>query len=196
MLLLETATALRKFLAILLLFIQAYNLVGYRFVFDLLGRQANERMVQRLDKAQYNDADLVEVKVPLLLPYFYSWKDYERFDGEVEFNGVHYNYVKRKVSNDSLILLCIPNIQTAKVEQGQQDYFRLINDVQNNGASKKESPSSIVSKFLLSDYHPRTSDLSLTKLSEISFTFSKIWSESLRSTDFLHYPGQPPESNS
>ncbi|WP_276481393.1 hypothetical protein [Paraflavitalea pollutisoli] len=43
------------------------------------------------------------------LPYTANWDQYERVEGEIVVNGVYYTYVKRKISNNTLYLLCLPN---------------------------------------------------------------------------------------
>ncbi len=64
-------------------------------------------MVHQIDNDNYVDENLVEVKVPINMQYFANWKNYERCDGEIEYEGTHYNYVKRKLSNDTLSIASI-----------------------------------------------------------------------------------------
>jgi hypothetical protein len=66
-------------------------------------------MVSKLDKGHYTENELVEMKVPYHQLYFPNSQEYTRYDGEIDINGTHYNYVKRKFSNDTLYILCIPN---------------------------------------------------------------------------------------
>lgn len=75
----------------------------------------DQQFVEIADQQNYRNQDLVELKTVLHLPYFTSSGDYERIDGEIELEGVHYNYVKRKVSNDTLYLLCLPNEHKTKL---------------------------------------------------------------------------------
>ena len=63
---------------------------------------------QRLDKNEYDEAALFEIKVSLSIPYLNDWVDFERVDGELEHQGIHYKYVKRKIENGFLIVKCIP----------------------------------------------------------------------------------------
>lgn len=81
-----------------------------------------------MDNEQYNDDDLVEIKMPLNLPYMSSWGSYERVDGEIEFDGIHFNYVKRKVSNDTLYLMCLPNRIKTELYESLIDYSKQVND--------------------------------------------------------------------
>jgi hypothetical protein len=96
--------------------------------------------VQLVDKNQYNNKELVEVKIPMHLPYYSSWSDYERVDGQIEFNGTYYSYVKRKVTDDTLYILCLPNVVKTKLYAAQNDYSKHANDIpseKDSGSSKK-----------------------------------------------------------
>lgn len=121
---------LKHFVAILLLVIHLFNAGGYRLVFDHMEEAAGERMISRIDRQHYNDQDLLEIRVPVNLPYQTSWSDFERYDGEITLQGVHYNYVKRKLHNDTLILLCLPNTEKTKVFNARETFFSLVNDLQ------------------------------------------------------------------
>ena len=69
-------------------------------------------------------------------------------------NGMHYEYVKRKVQDGMLILKCIPNETKHRIVSARDDFFKLVNDLQqNNGGSKKQNaPNSTIQNNLLSDF--------------------------------------------
>ena len=89
---------MKRTAAILLLLILSFNWVGYRLLSNYLERYADSQMEASLDNNNYNEKDLVEIRIPLQLPYQTNWTDFQRYDGEVEINGIHYKYVKRKIS--------------------------------------------------------------------------------------------------
>ncbi len=60
-----------------------FNLAGYNIFFQYSIQKADERIVRQLDNNQYNDNQLIEVKVKLNLPYMSDWSGYERYDGEM-----------------------------------------------------------------------------------------------------------------
>ena len=99
----------KKIVAILFIKVYLLNLVGYSMLFDYFIHQTNKHTVQELDNGNYDESELFEIKVPLHLPYYTSLNEYERYDGEIELNGIHYNFVKRKIQDDTLYLLCLPN---------------------------------------------------------------------------------------
>jgi hypothetical protein len=90
--------------------------------------------VQQLDNHQYNDSELIEVKIALHTPYLSNWSDYERVDGEAEVNGLYYTYVKRKIHNDTLYLLCLPNKTKTQLNAARLEYANNVQDVPTNAA--------------------------------------------------------------
>jgi len=132
---------LKQCLAILLLAVHLFNLAGYSLLFDYYMQQSDQQLTQQLDNNEYNDSELIEVKIALHTPYLTSWSAYERVNGEVEANGVFYNYVKRKIHNDTLYLLCLPNENKTRLHAARIAYAGKVNDVpintKNTGALKK-----------------------------------------------------------
>jgi len=66
-------------------------------------------MEAAIDASNYNEADLISIKTKLNLPYYTGSGEFERVYGSVNVNGVEYEYVKRRVQNDTLELLCLPD---------------------------------------------------------------------------------------
>jgi hypothetical protein len=121
---------LKKIPAIFLLAIHLFNLGGYRLLFDMMEHQVGEGLVESIDHEQYDEHKLIEIRVPLNLQYHANWEDFERFDGEITISGVHYNYVKRKLHNDTLILLAIPNEVKTRLYNAKETFISLVNDMQ------------------------------------------------------------------
>jgi hypothetical protein len=113
---------LRTVLAILLLTVHVFALGGYRLVFDYFEERADQSLIQKIDDHHYSEADLVTIKIPLDLPYINNRSTFERFDGIIRINGVFYNYVKRKLFNDTLILQCIANFERSKLQKENNQY--------------------------------------------------------------------------
>jgi hypothetical protein len=152
----------RKPAAILLLVLFLFNWFGYRFLISFLEEKANVQLETQLDKNNFDESELVSVKIPA--HYFSGYvnaKDFERADGQVDIKGIIYNYVKVRVYNDSLEMLCIPNNDATALSSAKDNFFRLVNDLQHKGNkrtntsfSKNISPDYFAaSQFAVSDYH-------------------------------------------
>jgi len=116
-------------LVILLLIVYLFNMAGYFFLFGYFIGQSDKQLVQQIDNNQYSNGELIEIKLALHLPYITGSTDYERADGEVELNGIYYNYVKRRVDNDTLYLVCLPNKSKTTLYTARTDYARQANDI-------------------------------------------------------------------
>ena len=117
-----------------------FNLVGYRLVFSAIEDKATANLELKIAAGEYSDDQLVEISIPLNMPYF-SDKDYENVYGETDFNGEHYRFVKRKVSGNTLYLLCLPNIDKTKIANAENEFTKAVNDVPSNqpGSQQKNS---------------------------------------------------------
>ena len=184
---------MRRLTTIGIMIVFFFNLFGYRLLMNYWEARENEKLEARLDKHDYNDKDLIEVKIPIRLPYFYNWKEFERCDGEVELNGIQYKYVKRKVYNDSLILMCIPNAAQMKIHSARDQMFSLINDLQNNTNKKSDSSNPFTSfKNVLSDYDDNCQDWSFASISS-SFSYNAYITPHVMKAH-TSSPEQPPEA--
>ncbi|MEO7043849.1 MAG: hypothetical protein ABI091_00990 [Ferruginibacter sp.] len=104
-------------------------------------QKSDQQLEATLDRNSYDDSQLIELKVPLNLPYQTGWAEYQRYDGEVEVRGTLYKYVKRKVSNDTLYVMCITNTKKMELEIAKDNYFKISNDISQNSNSKKSDSS-------------------------------------------------------
>lgn len=185
---------LKKVFSILLLTLLLFNLFGYKMWFYYLQEQSEQQLITSLDKNEYNDADLVTIKVPITLPYFKSWSDFERYDGSIEIDGQHYNYVKRKVCNDTLVLLCIPNIDKSIITNAQTAYESLLNNghsAQNNKAG--ETPS--ILKLLMSEYSNDSYAYSIQQVCSLLKEYVLI-DDNRYCPHIISSPWQPPDVHS
>lgn len=132
---------MKRAAAILLLIIFLFNWFGYRLLSDYLQHRADTQLESQLDQHQYNEASLIEIRIPLNMPYQNVSSDFERYDGEIEYNGIHYKYVKRKVANGELVLLCLPNENRMRLLNARDEFFKLVNDLQNPSQDKNSTPA-------------------------------------------------------
>jgi hypothetical protein len=137
---------LKKLLSIFLLLVAIFNLGGYGLFMAHLEDKANEKMEQQIDGNAYEASQLISIKIPLTnLPYYTNSADYKRQDGHIEVQGIVYNYVKERIYNDSLEMLCIPNSEATTLLTAKDDFFKLSNELQKQG--KKPAPVAKAFKF-------------------------------------------------
>jgi len=108
-----------------------FNLAGYRLLSSFLQVRADVQLQSRVDRRQYDLSQLISVRVPVThLSYYNNSPEFERVDGRIEIDGVPCEYVERRIFNDSLEFLCLPNQAALKIRMSGDDYFKLVNDKQ------------------------------------------------------------------
>ena len=138
--------ALRKLIAFILISLLAFNWFGYKMIIEYLENKSDDAFQAKLDRQDYDPTDLLEVKVPLNVPYIADSKDFEDYNGETTINGSHYRFVKRKLVNNELILLCIPDKEKDCLQKADTEIFKQVTDTP---ASEKKSklPVKVVKGF-------------------------------------------------
>ena len=160
-------------------------------MFSYLEESATARLEQKIDAGIFSDEQLIEIKIPLNMPY-YSDKEYESVYGETNLNGEHYRYVKRKVSNNILYLLCIPNKEKNSITEAKNDFTKSASDIATNNPTQQKHSNSVV-KFILSEYLPTDNAITYNKYISDS---CKLISPNSEATDLFYpsTPAQPPET--
>ncbi len=147
--------------------------------------------MNHIDNDRYEEEDLVEIKVPLNMPYQLMSIDNERYDGEIEINGLHHRYVKRKVSSDTLYLLCIANTKSDKLKKAETAFSSKANDFDSrNNKNETAKKAGALSEFRqdFSEYHLISPDKSVHSWAPL---------RSVGLTEIFTSPqGKPPKINS
>ncbi len=145
---------MRSIACILALTILLFNWFGYRLLISVMETRADQQLEAQFDENKYDESQLVSIKIPVrYLPYFSNSSSFERVDGQIEIKGVQYKYVKRRIYNDSLEMLCIPNHMAMKLQTAQNEFFKFSNDLQQE---KKPGQYPHTAKFLSIDYYTPT----------------------------------------
>jgi hypothetical protein len=184
----------KRIAAILLLGLLLFNWVGYEFYTAILQHRADKSMVASLDENNYSDADLISIKVPgVHLSSYVNSQEFQRVDGTIEIQGVQYNYVKRRLTEDgSLELLCIPNKTSTHLQTAKNEFFKLVNDLQHPGQSKKSDQHSTSFKGFNAEYYSGTQAFAISTLTEVR---QKAMDHYLLQIPTIHLTraGQPPD---
>lgn len=144
---------MKKLAAIFLFSLFLANVIGYRIVYYYAQQQADKQFEVSLDTDQYDEADLLTLKVPLALPYQNDWADFERVDGEITFHGKIYKYVKRKITEGNLVLLCLPDYNKMRLKKEKDDFYKDANTLAvNTGTKKQENSKGSSLKNMVSEY--------------------------------------------
>jgi len=122
--------------------------------------QGDVAMEKKLDQRDYNDDELISIKTTLHLPYYTSSASFERVYGSINLNGVVYEYVKRRVFNDTLELLCLPNAAKTKLQTLRNELTKATADGQASAPVKKGT--SVIKLSLPDFFQPQEVDATAT----------------------------------
>ena len=137
---------MRKIAAILCILILAFNLCGYRLLISILQTKADAKLEARIDNNEYDESQLIEMRVSLNLPYQVRYTDFERHYGEITIDGKAYTYVKRKMEGDVLVLKCIANESKQQLKK-TEDNLAKSNSGQDQDNNGKKQSSSLLKAF-------------------------------------------------
>lgn len=181
---------LKKLFAISLTALLLFNLAGYRIWFYYQDIRSAARVQASLDRNEYDEKDLITIKVPISLPYFSNWNDFERYDGSIEVNGQHYNYVKRKVYNDTLVLLCLPNKEQNMLSESKSVFEGLVSNGQSP-SHNKQNTSLLLNSFIFLFWHKSTSYLFV--LPPAGMLNYRLVNNNFTATGLVAPPWRPPD---
>ena len=114
--------------------------------------RADQKLETLLDNSEYDESQLVEIKVAMNMPYQQRFTEYERHYGEIEIDGVAYTYVKKKIEGDIVTFKCIANQSKQQLKDMDHTIAKSNSDAANNQPGPiKQQPSSFAKK-ILSEY--------------------------------------------
>ncbi len=128
------------------------------------------------------------------MPYQTMQSDWERVDGEMNVNGKIYKYVKRRIVDGEMLLMCLPDHNKMRIQSAKNDFFKSTSDIAQDNTSKKTDNSKTgFFKNLASEYdHPVTSFniaiMAESSAYEMFFQSSKLFSSPHTP------PAQPPDA--
>ena len=185
---------MRKIATILLLSIFTFNIIGYQLLYNFFSQQSDTALELALDQDQYNENDLISIKQPTNLPYYSNSKTFSRIDGEVEIDGTTYKYVKCRIYNDSLEMLCIPHVAKMKIQQSKQDYAKVAYDFQQNEKEKKDGATTKSFQKQLSEYEDLQIEITTNIYSILNSKFAAL-NISFQNKHSFNTVEQPPDAS-
>jgi hypothetical protein len=182
---------LKKTAAILFIGVFFFNWLGYRLLTDIIQQKADRHLEAQLDRNEYDESQLIEMRIPLNMPYQTVSSGFERIDGDIEIGGIHYKYVKRKVDGGELVLLCLPNHSKMQLQSARDEFFQLVNDLQNPVQNKDSSPAPSL-KSPVTEYWQQQNDWEIHTI-EGMYNQYVVLGASIPNSPVITTPAQPPE---
>src|SRR5258706_14293814 len=108
---------------------------------------ADRKLESLIDNSKYDESQLIEIRVPLNMPYQQRFTEYERLYGEIEIDGKTYTYVKRKVEGDVVVLQCIANKSKQELKAIKNDWTKANSGIDTDQPGKQQQQSSFAKNF-------------------------------------------------
>jgi hypothetical protein len=113
-------------------------------------------------------------------------------NGQIDIGGVRYQYVKRRIYGDSLEVLCLPNMALMKLRSASNDFFRRVNDLQQQNQGKKNTSHPV--KDNSKDYRPAATDVVVPDaLAKVVVRVSNLYAPSRLPSVYAPIAENPPE---
>src|ERR1700744_2089289 len=169
-----------------------FNMGGHLVVSQYLLYRSDNFMNEQISKNLYKTSDLVEIKIPVQFPSIYNWEDYQSISGQVQLSGNCYNYVKLKITPDTMFLMCIPNYEKTNLINSNIIYAKQVSDSPLNKKSHEALPKTTITivkyNCLIEKYSFSAPCLLIEKInSDISYVLDD---------PCIAINGQPPEATS
>lgn len=86
-------------------------------------------MVKQIFDNKIDETKLIEIKIPVHFPTVQDWNEYEVITGQIQLKDAYYNYVKLKMTRDTMFFVCIPNTNKTRLVTANIITAKEINDV-------------------------------------------------------------------
>jgi len=106
---------LKKLIAIFFLSVLMFNIAGHLAFHQFIVYQTYKFFNKQIAKDMYNVSDLAEVAIPVNMPGIADQTSYEAISGQVKFDNASYNFVKMKVTQKAMYLMCVPNYESTQL---------------------------------------------------------------------------------
>jgi hypothetical protein len=145
-------------------------------------------MVKQVFDEKINDARLIEIKIPAHSPVLTDGDDYEVVSGQIQLKNAFYNYVKLKITQDTMYFVCLPNTAKTRLVNANIVTAKEISDVplSKNGHAPSAKKVSALSEYNLQAFNYRFSMFSV---------FVKQYNKPVSLKPVVPYiesPGKPP----
>jgi hypothetical protein len=160
-------------------------------IISLLQNKADASLEAYIDNKNYDESQLVEMRVELNMPYQDRHTEFERHYGEITIDGKAYAYVERKIDGNVLVLKCIANHQRQDLKE-KSDAITKANSGQDQQNNNKKQSSSFL-KIFSGDYDHKNQSYALSVFNSTLKLYNAFSSVALKDV-LIKIPHQPPQT--
>lgn len=125
---------MKKTFCIVLVLLHLLNVVGGYWLFDTLQRLSTAQLAQSFDIDSYAGSQAITIKLPVSAGSTSRHENYERVDGEFQYEGETYRLIKQKFYRDTAYIVCYKDKKSVAIKDALEEYVKSFTD---NPAEKK-----------------------------------------------------------
>jgi hypothetical protein len=120
---------------------------GYILLQEYLTARSDRFMNELISQNLYNPNTLIELKIKQNVPGIREWDDFKNVSGQVQLKNACYNYVKLKVTQDTLFIMCVPNYEKTRLIKSNIIYAKQISDIPTDKKGQEASSKKADNKY-------------------------------------------------
>ena len=146
---------MKKPVAIVLIFVFLFNVIGYYGIYVGLTHHANKKVSLAIETSSYNPSETITIKIPLTIPYPIQ-NGIESLAGDFEYKGEYYKLVQQTYEKDTVYVVCLRNIDQKKAAKVLSD---LVKQSTDQSSAPNQNTKSVIG--FLKDYNPSIEQINL-----------------------------------
>lgn len=150
--------------------------------------KADAHIVKEIFDNKVDNAKLIEIKIPVHFPTMQDWTEYEVIEGQIQLKDAYYNYVRLKMTRDTMYFVCLPNTVKTRLEKANVIMAKEITDVP---LSKKGHDAALKKLTVPGNYSMQAFEYHYDDFGSIVKTVGRRLSSNF-DAPYLDSPGKPP----
>jgi hypothetical protein len=145
-------------------------------------------MVKQVYDNKINDAKLIEIKIPGHFATNADWDEYQVIAGQIQLKDAYYNYVRLKMTHDTMYFVCLPNTAKTRLVNANIITAKEISDVplNKNGHNPTAKKANTLSEYNLQAFQYNYFEFGIFLKQNPRPVSFKLTSP------FIESPGKPP----
>lgn len=141
---------MKRLIALPLLLLIFFNTIGYYYVLLLIETNQLTEAIAKISESENEISGNLLIKIPLSMPYGRNDSEYKRAYGEFALDGQVYHFVKKKVYNDTLFVICLRDTKATEIKKRIHDHSKSYSDQQQDQTSGSKEIIQSPAKFCIS----------------------------------------------
>jgi len=123
------------------------NTIGYYEVLLFMESQNYDKAVQKISGNENEISGNLLLKIPLASRFNEDDREYRKAQGEVVVEGELYHFVKQKLYQDTLYIICLRDAKTSEVREALSDLSKTMADQNHKSGNTQKSVDVSFAKF-------------------------------------------------